>query len=131
MKKTNLIIGGLTLALIAIIVLIRNLEVKSAEQEDDFLKIPEYEKEETTPTFNSTSIYDSASKPDSTYWYVILSSNNVMWHGTVSLGTPYFDFAEARRQFSGAGARGKSYFKFILQIDKESIKTFDEYDKIK
>jgi hypothetical protein len=97
-------------------------EVVVEEPEDDFLKIPEYTSEPYKPTY-TPSVYTSTT--DSTYWYVILSADNVTWHGTVSLGTQYFDFLEARKQFGSA--KGKGYFKFIFQISRESIDTYDVY----
>lgn len=63
---------------------------------------------------------------DSSYWYVVMKDDVTNWHGTVSLPTPYFDFTEAKRQFDGA--KGKCYFKFILQINKESLKSWDTYN---
>lgn len=71
-------------------------------------------------------------KTDSSYWYVILdekmkNGQTTTWHGTVSLGTPYFDFYEAKNQFD---AKGKCFFKFIVQISKESVQTFEDYSEI-
>lgn len=59
---------------------------------------------------------------DSSYWYVIMKDDVTTWHGTVNLPTPYFDFLNAKEQFNGA--KGKCYFKFILQIAKESEPSF-------
>jgi len=59
---------------------------------------------------------------DSSYWYVIMKDEVTNWHGTVELATPYFDFAEAKKQFEGA--KGKCYFKFIVQINKETVPTY-------
>jgi len=70
-------------------------------------------------------IYTTAST-DSSYWYVVMKDDVTNWHGTVSLATPYFDFKEAKRQFEGA--KGKCYFKFILQINKESLESWNTYN---
>jgi len=63
---------------------------------------------------------------DSSYWYVVMKDDVTNWHGTVSLATPYFDFKEAKNQFDGA--KGKCYFKFILQINKESLSSWNTYN---
>ena len=63
---------------------------------------------------------------DSSYWYVVMKDDVTNWHGTVSFATPYFDFIEAKKQFGGA--KGKAYFKFILQINKETVPTFSTYN---
>lgn len=59
---------------------------------------------------------------DSSYWYVIMSDDVAMWHGTVKLATPYFHFIEAKKQFKKS--EGDGYFKFILQINKESLSSY-------
>lgn len=63
---------------------------------------------------------------DSSYWYVVMKDDITNWHGTVELATPYFDFFEAKKQFEGS--KGKCYFKFIIQINKETIPTFETYN---
>ena len=63
---------------------------------------------------------------DSSYWYVVMKDDATNWHGVVSLATPYFDFNEAKKEFDGA--KGKGYFKFILQINKETVPTFYIYN---
>lgn len=106
--------------------------VVAEEPENDFLKVPEYteasvEKPKAniyTPTVKNTVEFSSG---DSTYWYVEMTASNINWHGTVTLATPYFDFREARKQF--ADAKGKGYFKFILQINKESRDSFENYNE--
>ena len=69
---------------------------------------------------------------DSSYWYLIIDEKRkdggtTTWHGTVNLATPYFDFYEAKKQFTGAN--GKIFFKTIVQISKESVETFGKYDE--
>lgn len=118
MKKLAILFVVLTVALFSC----QPKEVAIEEPEDDFLKIPEYTSEPYRPTYTPSQ---STSTSDSTYWYVILTANNVTWHGTVSLGTPYFDFLEARKQFESA--KGSGYFKFIFQISRESIPTYYKY----
>jgi len=91
-------------------------------QEEDYIEKIYHVTYTTTPT-------------DSSYWYVILDEKKkeggtTTWHGTVELATPYFDFAEAYRQFGKVAEDSKGWFKFILQINKESVKTFDEYNHI-
>ena len=63
---------------------------------------------------------------DSSYWYVIMKDEVTNWHGTVSLATPYFDFKAAKQQFETA--KGKCYFKFIIQINKESLENWNTYN---
>jgi hypothetical protein len=108
-------------------------EVITEEPKDDFLAVPKYEETPTTPKNTYTPMAKNTVEfhtGDSTYWYVILDEvDGANWHGTVTLGTPYFDFYEARRQFEGA--KNEGYFEFILQINKESVVSFDRYAKNK
>ena len=114
---------GILLVLASILLLSCSRKTKpEVKEEDDFLKIPEYTTEEYKPAYTAPK-YTSPS--DSTYWYVVLDAEDASWHGTVSLGTQYFDFLEARKQFEGA--QGKGYFEFILQITRESVDTYHKY----
>jgi hypothetical protein len=95
----------------------------------DFLTVPEYK--ETSKPYVPTV---QSSVGDSTYWYVILQEDNgangkITWHGVVVLPTPYFDFYLARKDFEEA--KGESFFENIIQINRESARSFEEYKKIK
>ena len=65
---------------------------------------------------------------DSSYWFVRLEDDKTKWHGTVKFPTPYFDFIEARKQFTKT--EGKVFFHYILQITKESYSSYDEHTKL-
>jgi hypothetical protein len=65
---------------------------------------------------------------DSSYWYVILEGQATRWHGTVRLPTPYFDFVKALKQFEKV--KKPAFFKLIVQVNKESLKTFGEYEDL-
>ncbi len=72
---------------------------------------------------------------DSSYWYIILDEKKkeggtTSWHGTVELASPYFDFAEALKQFGSIADDSRCFFKTIEEVSKESIKTFNEYNRI-
>jgi len=72
---------------------------------------------------------------DSSYWYVVLDEKKkdggtTTWHGTVELASPYFDFGEAYSQFGKIDETSKGWFKFIMQINKESVETFSDYNHI-
>jgi hypothetical protein len=115
---------------ILIIVLVACENKKKVEKPvDDFLKVSTYAA--TPPAPAERIIYvDRATKEivtDSTYWFVVATANNVNWHGTVVLKTPYFDFGLARKEFEET--KGKLYFKFILQITKESCRSFEHYNE--
>jgi hypothetical protein len=94
--------------------------------------------ERTTEVEHVNKVYHvtyMAEPTDSSYWYVILDEKkkeggSTTWHGTVELATPYFDFAEAYRQFGKLEEGSKGWFKVIEPISKESVKTFDEYNNI-
>lgn len=79
---------------------------------DDFLDIP------TSEELKSESI----SYIDSTYWYVVVTENNINMHTLIILSKPYFDFEEASKKFNG-----RVFFEFILQVPKESSYTWDNY----
>jgi len=64
---------------------------------------------------------------DSSYWYVVMEDDTAIWHGTVNLATPYFDFVEAKKKFKRG--KGDAFFQFILQINKESIPSFNKLNK--
>jgi hypothetical protein len=119
---------GILLIIMSMVLLSCVRKVEKPVEEDDFLKIPEYTTESYKPTY-IPSAPQSTSTSDSTYWYVVLDAEDANWHGTVSLGTPYFDFLEARKQFDGA--KGKGYFEFILQISRESVDTYHKYSENK
>ncbi len=126
MKKITILIALFAITLFSC------KEKKVEKSVDDFLKVPTYESTPPAPIERIVYI-DRATKEkifaagDSTYWYVVAVANNVNWHGTVAMGVPYFDFVEAKKQFEGA--KGKLYFKFILQITKESCQSFEHYNE--
>ncbi len=107
-------------------------KTKKKEKQEQVTEKPvpvskEFEEIEKTVHVTYTTSYT-----DSSYWYVILdekrTDGTTSWHGTVSLATPYFDFYEARKQFSKA--KGESYFKIIVQISRESVETFSRYNEL-
>lgn len=65
---------------------------------------------------------------DSSYWFVRMEDEKIMWHGVVNLSTPYFDFYEARKQFTKA--KGKCFFETVVQISKESVPTYYKHSKL-
>lgn len=99
---------------------------KIEEPVDDFLAVPKYEATTEKPEPVSTPTYVPSSY-GSSYWYVVMDDemndgSNILWHRAIELQTSYFDFIEAKKQIPDA--KGKCYFEFIIQINKESYDSF-------